>query len=607
MKVIPPITISNTEGSFTRSTTATYFDKYGVMQTAAVNTPRITYNPATLACQGVLYEPARTNLVTYSNQFDNAVWTKTNVTLVADAILAVDGTNTVYRLVASAVSGRHWVSHAASCTSGLVYAMSVYAKAGGYNFISLTTGSTIFGSNQWATFDLSDGTISSEGSTDVNPTITDVGNGWYRVTISPTATSSASTNAFTADFFASDPGTRVPSSLGDGISGIYIWGVQVETGSFETSYISTVASTVIRAADTFTGVSPCVVYSNVTAPSGYTTWSSGSAYATGAKVFRASTNCIYQCIKDIIVGSTNSTILPEASILLDIPYWVRLDALPWVSGTTYTYSAASPVQVTYLNRTYEIIATTTVNTTLPTSTSPTYWFDVGPSNRWGVFDYLRNSTSNIKTQMVISVATGSRVDSAVLVGLAEIVNAVVTIYSPSLGTTSYNINRTLSTKASTTWYDYFFTSSSTIKSAVFSDLPPYTDAIVSVVLLGDNIQCGGIILGKAQELGAIQRGATSEIINFSTVTRDTFGNATMVQRRNIPKTNQTLYLDKSYVNAVRLIRDQLNASPAAWVGLEDLPDQYYFEALLIVGFYRTFTINIDNPIGVIINLELEEI
>jgi hypothetical protein len=209
--------------------------------------------------------------------------------------------------------------------------------------------------------------------------------------------------------------------------------------------------------------------------------------------------------------------------------------------------------------------------------------------------------------MVISVAVGTRVDSLVLVGMQDIKNAVVTVYSPSLGTTTYTTFRSLTTKASATWYDYFFTTGTTVKSAVFSNLLPYSDAIVSIVITGDNIACGGIILGKAQELGTLQRGATSEIINFSTVTRDIFGNATMVQRRNIPKTNQTLYLDKSYVNAVRIVRDQLNASPAAWVGLEDLPDQYYFESLLIVGFYRTFTINIDNPIGVIINLELEEI
>jgi hypothetical protein len=513
MKVIPPITLSNTEGSFTRSTTATYIAINGTMQTAGVNTPRVTYDPITLICQGVLYEPARTNLVVSS---DTPV--TQNITV----------TNTAYTL-------------------------------------------SFYGTGTIATSGTSTNTLAGTGAFPSRVTLT----------FTPTA------------------GTLTLTVTGT------IQYAQLEAGAFVTSYIPSTLGT--RAADTFGGSTPCLVYSNVTAPSGYTTWLTNTTYGKGDKVHRATTNCVYQCIKDITTNTTNATILPETSVLLDTPYWVRLDALPWVSGTTYTYSAISPAQVTYNNRTYEIIATTTINTTLPTSTSPVYWFDVGPSNRWGVFDYLRNSTSNIKTQMVISVSTGTRVDSLVLVGMEDIKNAVVSVYSPSLGTTTYTSFRSLTTKASSTWYDYFFTVGTTVKSAVFSNLLPYSDAIVSIVINGDNIACGGIILGKAQELGTIQRGATSEIINFSTVTRDIFGNATMVQRRNIPKTNQTLYLDKSYVNAVRTVRDQLNATPAAWIGLDDIPGQYYFESLLIVGFYRTFTINIDNPIGVIINLELEEI
>ena len=49
--------------TFTRASTATYLDSAGVLQSAAVDTPRLDYNPSTLAAQGLLIEEARTNSI----------------------------------------------------------------------------------------------------------------------------------------------------------------------------------------------------------------------------------------------------------------------------------------------------------------------------------------------------------------------------------------------------------------------------------------------------------------------------------------------------------------------------------------------------------------
>ena len=76
MKFIKPTTITDAGGSYSRATTATYFDAAGVMQTAAINVPRIDHDPVTGESLGLLIEEARTNLLTYSEQFDNAIWLK---------------------------------------------------------------------------------------------------------------------------------------------------------------------------------------------------------------------------------------------------------------------------------------------------------------------------------------------------------------------------------------------------------------------------------------------------------------------------------------------------------------------------------------------------
>ena len=73
--------------TFTRSTTATFIGSNGLIQIAAIDAPRFDYNPVTLAAKGLLTEEQRTNSVLYSEQFDNAAWTKVATTVSANACL----------------------------------------------------------------------------------------------------------------------------------------------------------------------------------------------------------------------------------------------------------------------------------------------------------------------------------------------------------------------------------------------------------------------------------------------------------------------------------------------------------------------------------------
>lgn len=341
-------------------------------------------------------------------------------------------------------------------------------------------------------------------------------------------------------------------------------------------------------------------------------WSSGSTYTAGVIVSRATTNSMYRALVDI---NPASSITPEDSIISQSPVWTEIGPAAWVSGTTY-----SPGQKVFRATTQRVylclVSTAPVNTMTPetlSSVGVNYWADTGPSNKMAMFDYLRNSASKAETTINVRLTPGQRISTVVLVGLKNIstVRVKADTSTTDLNTDTnldYDQTLTLTERESLTWSDYFFDPITFSPSAIFENIPLSTSIIVDITLTGSNIECGGVIIGYAENIGTVQRGATNDVINFSSVTRDAFGNATMVQRRNVPRTNQTLFADASQVNNIRRIRDQLNAVPAAWIGLDNsVANQYYFESLLIIGFYKTFSITIDNPIGVMINLELEEI
>jgi hypothetical protein len=234
--------------TFTRASGATYFDSSGVLQTAASGVARFDHNPTTLAPLGLLIEEQRTNLVTYSEDFANAAWTKTRSSITANTIVAPDGTLTGDKLVENTDNNTHLiVSNAPSLSSGTVYAVTVFAKAAERtNFaLQLGTGSEAFGASvPFAYFNLSNGTTS--GASSATATMTSIGNGWYRcslVTIAATATAATSVRIKLANSTPSD------SYTGDGFSGIFIWGAQLEAGAFPTSYIPTVAAAATRNAD----------------------------------------------------------------------------------------------------------------------------------------------------------------------------------------------------------------------------------------------------------------------------------------------------------------------------------------------------------------------
>jgi hypothetical protein len=224
----------------TRASTATYIDENGILQTALANVPRVTYDEN--GDESILVEPQSTNLFLYSEQFDNVYWVKTGVTISSDfAPSIINGSLADKFTENSSLATQHRIQRIATTTIGQVTTLSCFVKRNSgtrqFSLNSPQSGFRIY-------FNLDTGTIATTVSG--SGTITDFGNGWFKLTATGTAIADNPTY-----YFQMTNSTAMGSETydGDGSSSFLIIGAQIETLPYATSYMPTVASAVTRVAD----------------------------------------------------------------------------------------------------------------------------------------------------------------------------------------------------------------------------------------------------------------------------------------------------------------------------------------------------------------------
>lgn len=242
-RVLPRLALDFTTGvldsrvTVTRAlNTATRTNSSGLIETVNANLPRFDYDPVTLAPRGLLIEETRANVVTYSQQFNDASWIKINsATVTADAVVSPDGaTNADTITLAGGYGG---VYKTTVIALGTVTA-SCYFKASTAN-AGVTLGITDNSVDYACRINVSTGAIQFTSAGLASATVTSVGNGWYRVVITR-ALVAANPNIF----------TTIPS--GSSGNAYYAWGAQLEAGAFATSYIPTTTTSLTRNADVVT-------------------------------------------------------------------------------------------------------------------------------------------------------------------------------------------------------------------------------------------------------------------------------------------------------------------------------------------------------------------
>lgn len=235
--------------NISRSTTSTLVNSRGFVEVAPANTLRISHDPVTLECKGLLVEPTRTNLLSNSNNF--SVWSQMAPVTVSQNQPGPDGTTSGWTLTDNSTGGDDGaVYNAISVTPSTTtrYCLSVFVRAGSATFLDVHaffTGSSTKGSMiryEFSTNTLTPGAADGVGIVPTAFGVINHANGWKRIWFVVTDANSGLNNSL--QIRISGAGRSIPNT-GNSI----IYGAQMEVGGFPTSYIPTTTSSVTRNAD----------------------------------------------------------------------------------------------------------------------------------------------------------------------------------------------------------------------------------------------------------------------------------------------------------------------------------------------------------------------
>lgn len=273
-------------------------------------------------------------------------------------------------------------------------------------------------------------------------------------------------------------------------------------------------------------------------------------------------------------------------------------AAAWSSATTYAKDAVVDYETHY----WISLVNTNLNN-VPDAVGSTFWALVGPDNTHAMFDGQVSTATTSSTPLIVTIAPGI-VNSLALVGL---VGSSVTVEvtdggaSPPVYSKSINLDGSIVFD----WYSYFFEPFVQLGEVVLTDLPPYSNAEITMTLeSGGNVAIGEMIAGTVYALGEeeMDQGATIGIIDYSRKDTDNeTGKTTFTRRAFSKRMSGQFLLNNGQLNAVQRILADIRAVPSVFIGSEAAD----YAPLIVYGFYRDFSIDIAYPTKSWCRIEVE--
>lgn len=270
----------------------------------------------------------------------------------------------------------------------------------------------------------------------------------------------------------------------------------------------------------------------------------------------------------------------------------------WDDSTSYEIGAR--VIVAEGRRVYESLVDDNVGNDPLEPGDPPAWLDVGPANRWAMFEDPVAQATVAPEQISVTLDPG-RVDALALLNIQA--NQVeIELHDPEEGLVHQRAINLLDNLAVTDWYAYFFEPIVRKTDLNLFDLPPYGFAELTVRLAGEgDVAVGLLVVGLQKLLGHTQYGAQFSIIDYSRKERDEFGRPKLVRRNYSKRALCNIWVENTRIEDVYHTLSGYRTVPLVWSTANGM----YEGVALIYGFYRDFTKTIQYPRESVCLLEIE--
>lgn len=261
------------------------------------------------------------------------------------------------------------------------------------------------------------------------------------------------------------------------------------------------------------------------------------------------------------------------------------DYAAYNAGTTY--ALGNRVIRTSTHRIYESVQNG--NTGNTPESSPTWWLDVSPTNKWAMFDTSVGSVTSDGTPIVVEITPGEAIDSIALLDVGG--STTIEVLVENGATTVFSETYDMSDDAVLLdWYMYFFEAIEVKEQLIVQNIPPYSGAVITITINADTTaQCGTLVLGSMKPLGCTRYGASVSIIDYSIKETDAFGITTVTERTYAKRLEAQIELKNTAIDYVTKALTGIRALPVVWIADNDTG---MADSLILYGFYKDWSIDI---------------